>query len=837
MAPPAYSRRVATRRLFWRAICIGGVLAAYAASLVDTRPSFAQSGELITFPPRPGASKSSGGIGLPKAGSLGQPGEQMLVRANEINYDHANDRVSAVGNVQIYYSGATLEADSVIYDQKTKRVHAQGNVRLTEPNGRVTYGEIINLSDDFRDGFVDSLRLDTPEQTRMAGARADRTGGNITVLQSGVYTACEACADDPRKPPKWQVKAARIIHDQGEQMIYFEDARIEFYGVPMAYIPFFSTPDPTAKRKTGFLIPTWHTNSHYGVALTTPYYWALAPNYDFTLTPKFTTRQGPLVQGEWRHRLMNGSYTIRASGIFQLDPDAFNGTPGDRRWRGDINTTGQFRINDRWVYGWDGTILTDKSYYQDYGFYKFASTDLLRSTPDYVASQAYLQGRGERSFFDLRAIYFYGFTSVDDQKHIPIVHPVLNHEYVFNRPVLGGEVSVRSNLTSISRQGPNFDAITATATANGLCTITSADPMARTAGNCILRGVPGNYTRGSTELQWRRTIVDPIGQMWTPFGSVRADLASVDVTGSPGVSNFTTPGQTEVARFMPTAGVEYRYPFINVQSWGTQTIEPIAQFVLRPNETKIGTLPNEDSQSFMFDASNLFRSNKFGGWDRVEGGGRLNVGGQYTAQFNQGGYLNVLAGQSYHLFGLNSFEVASPTNTGLDSGLDKARSDYVARITYQPNSQLTLSSRFRFDEGNLSVQRSEYEASFNFERWTTTVMYGYYAPQPAIGFLDGREGITSTARFKVTPNWQTFGGVRYDLRANQLNETQIGMGYVDDCLILAVNYITEYRYNTNDNHNHTVMLQFSLRTIGGTSARQGLANLSNVPGISPGAAR
>ena len=174
MAPPAHSRRVATRRHYvWRAICVAGVLAAYAASVVNIRQSNAQSGEMIQFPKRPGATATGGGIGFPKSGAPGQSGEQMLVRANEINYDHTNDRVSAVGNVQIYYNGATLEADRVIYDQKTKRVHAEGNVKLTEPNGRVTYGEIINLSDDFRDGFVDSLRLDTPEQTRMA-ARARR---------------------------------------------------------------------------------------------------------------------------------------------------------------------------------------------------------------------------------------------------------------------------------------------------------------------------------------------------------------------------------------------------------------------------------------------------------------------------------------------------------------------------------------------------------------------------------------------------------------------------------------------------------------------------------------
>ena len=147
--------------------------------------------------------------------------KQMLVQATEINYDYANNRVAAVGNVQIYYGDSTLEADRVVYDQKTKRLHAEGNVRLTERDGKVTYGEIIDLSDDYRDGFVDSLRLDTPEQTRMAAPRAERSSGNYTVFHNGVYTACAPCKDDPKKPPLWQVKAARIIHDEGEKMIYF----------------------------------------------------------------------------------------------------------------------------------------------------------------------------------------------------------------------------------------------------------------------------------------------------------------------------------------------------------------------------------------------------------------------------------------------------------------------------------------------------------------------------------------------------------------------------------------------------------------------------------------
>ncbi len=320
-------------------------------------------------------------------------------------------------------------------------------------------------------------------------------------------------------------------------------------------------------------------------------------------------------------------------------------------------------------------------------------------------------------------------------------------------------------------------------------------------------------------------MVDSFGQVFTPFASARVDFASVEVVGDPGVSNFMNTGQTEVARVMPTVGLEYRYPFISVQSWGTQTIEPIAQIIARPDETGIGLVPNEDSQSLIFDASNLFRTNKYSGWDRVEGGGRLNAGINYTAQFNRGGFVNVMFGQSYHLFGQNSFAVGGPTNTGIQSGLDTNRSDYVARVAYQPNSNFTLTSRFRLNEDDFTLQRTEFEAQANFDRWSTSLIYGNYAAQPALGFLERREGVVGSAKFKVNPNWLVLGALRYDLRAEQLTETQIGLGYIDDCLILALNYITEFNYNSTQKHNQTLMLQLSLRTLGGNSVSTGVSGL------------
>jgi LPS-assembly protein len=318
--------------------------------------------------------------------------------------------------------------------------------------------------------------------------------------------------------------------------------------------------------------------------------------------------------------------------------------------------------------------------------------------------------------------------------------------------------------------------------------------------------------------------------VFTPFASVRADAASLHVNDDPTVANFIQTGDSELARAMPTVGVEYRYPFISVQSWGTQTIEPIAQIIARPNEPQTGRWPNEDSQSFIFDTSNLFRVNKFAGWDRVEGGGRANYGVQYTAQLNKGGAFTALVGQSAQLFGDNSYQQPGTTNTGLDSGLDKTMSDYVAGLSYQPNSTLTFSSRYRFDQSTFDVKRLELETTAAFDRWNVSLMYGDYAAQPEIGFLDRRQGVYGTARVKLASNWAVFGGARYDLKEGKFNATNLGLGYIDDCLILALNYITGYSYSgPTVTTNHQIMLQLSLRTLGTTSTTQNVSSGTNGP--------
>jgi LPS-assembly protein len=257
-------------------------------------------------------------------------------------------------------------------------------------------------------------------------------------------------------------------------------------------------------------------------------------------------------------------------------------------------------------------------------------------------------------------------------------------------------------------------------------------------------------------------------------------------------------------------------------------VTPIAQVIIRPNESYAGKLPNEDAQSLVFDTSNLFSVDKFSGYDRVEGGGRANAGVRATTQFDKGGSVTAAFGQSYQLFGQNSFAVADASNTAIDSGLDKSVSDYVASLSYSPNRTLTFAGRARLDETTGSANRLEAEAAAHFDRWSVSMLYGDYAAQPELGYLTRRNGILTTGSVKVAANWVATGSARWDLAANQINQYAIGAGYVDDCFVLGLNYVTSYSYSAGAAPpilGHAILFQIGLRTLGSTAGTGGSSGI------------
>ncbi|WP_084143630.1 LPS-assembly protein LptD [Methylocapsa acidiphila] len=801
--------------------------------------------------------------------------DKMFVEATELRYDSDKNTVSAEGNARVYYQGRVLEADRVIYDRKSGRVYAEGNAKLTEANGTILRADRFDLTDDFRDGFIESLQADTTQKTQFSAARAERIEGDTTVYEKGSYTACAACSaceDNPDKPPLWRVRAKRIIHKNDEQMIYYEDASLEFLGVPIAYVPFFSTPDPTVTRKSGILSPHLLMNSNLGYGVGIPIFWALAPDYDLTFTPTALSKQGFLASAEWRQRLENGEYYIRANGISQLNRTVFSQPPygaGDLTYRGSFESKGKIYISDQWKFGWEFTLLSDKFFLNDYHIpNQTVSTNYLSET----TSTIYLTGQGDRGYFDLRGYYFEGLSTHDFQPQQPTAHPVWDYNKTFDIDPektfgIGGQAELDFNLTSLSAASASYQSVGTQVLDNAysLYNVCTNYVPGTTTGSCLLRGVGGDYTRATVEGSWKRKFIDPLGEVWTPFAfaHVNGEWLDINTTNSytfangNGVSTYTNASQLNFlsnkdasfyGAFVPGVGMDYRFPFLAKTSFGSMIFEPIGQIVVRPNKIWSSSNVNLDAQSLVFDDSTLFDWSKYSGYDRFETGTRTNYGAQFTLNFNGGGHADFIAGQSYQVAGVNSYATPDAANVGLSSGLDTRRSDYVTAFSFAPSSMFSLTAKSRLDVDTFEPRRIDVVGTYNFGAWTGNIQYANYQAQPVIGYYVRREGLSLASRYKISDNYFAQGNITFDMSRQFYPASLIGTvnpgpfavaafgvggGYQDCCTTFSVNYSSIYQDNGNGAlvRNQTVLLQLQLRTLGDAKFSQSFASTTSIDGV------
>src|SRR5215469_1271392 len=237
----------------------------------------------------------------------------VLFRADEVEYDEQLALTVARGHVEISQGGRVLLADTVSYNQRTDTIIASGNVSLSQPTGEIVFADFMELRDAMNEGFAKSVRMLLADRSRLAANTARRTNGNRTELRRGVYSPCDLCKNDPSAPPAWQLKAREIDHDKELQLIEFRDVTMEIDGWPVFYSPYISTPDPSVKRASGFLIPSVGGSNTLGANVTIPYYWVLGPDKDLTLTPRFMTKAGVLLTGDYRERFGNGELDAIAS--------------------------------------------------------------------------------------------------------------------------------------------------------------------------------------------------------------------------------------------------------------------------------------------------------------------------------------------------------------------------------------------------------------------------------------------------------------------------------------------------------------------------------------------
>lgn len=696
------------------------------------------------------------------AQSFDQNGLPVLLRAEEVSHDQELGVIVARGDVEIAHGDRILLADTLSYNQNAKTVTASGNIRILEPTGEVIFADYVELSEDMRDGTIENLRILLADNARIAAAGGRRSNGNVTEMAKAVYSPCEVCKDDPTRAPLWQVKAERVVHDQSAQQVDYYDAVLEMYGVPVAYSPYFTHPDPTVKRRTGFLAPSFGTKSNTGWFLRTPFFWNIAPDKDATLDPILTGDQGVIYSGEYREAFDTGF--MQASGSFTIADEEI-GSPNLERveedvFRGHVFTDGEFHVDETWRWGWDINRSTDQSYLRKFSFWETPGNSMT--------SELYTEGFRGRNYSAARAYSFQNLRH-GQRSDTPLILPLLNYNGLGEADSFGGRWSLDANFRGLT-DGDDADS-----------------------------------QRVSMQAGYRREFISDIGLVTTVSGSLRGDVYNVDQTGQTDDSGRQVDdGMT--GRVIPRVSAETRYPIARYSVGGRQVIEPIIALHAAPNGGNNEDIPNDDSIVFETDDINVLSANRTNGLDRVETGQKIVAGMNLAHYADDGGRLAFFLGQSYRLRPDNDLK--------LDTGIENERSDWVGRLEISPNEYFSAFYRFNFQADDMLANRNELTLSAGGSGFRVDANYTFVRDNldPAATAI---EELSLSINNQFNDYWSTQLATLQDLQegGGSLSHTA-GLIYEDECFIFSGRYIRTFTRSVDVEQEDSLLFRLTFKTLG-----------------------
>ncbi len=694
--------------------------------------------------------------------------------AKTLDYDYKAHQVTAVGDVRMVRQGNRLRADKVIWNRDTDEVHAIGNVAIANPQGDVSYGDDVVLTNAMKDGVVEDMLLVLENGGRMAATKGVRKDGVYTLTRAS-YTPCDVTTSKGcPKNPIWKITALRVIYDPAKHRLSYRDARLTFLGIPFAWLPIFSHPDGTGQGgSSGLLVPNITYNKRNGMLYAQPYYRQFAPNRDLTVTPYLFTGVAPMMEAEYRSLGPKGAWRVQGY-LTDSQQSTNNVDSGSHHVRGYFEANGTFQLGPDWTLSGSLRAVTDKTFLQRYDL---NYDDRLRSSikAERIDSDSYLSIAGWE---------FETLVPGANQSAQPIAIPAIDYRLRVPEHVLDGTFTFQANTLGITRtQGEDMQ-------------------------------------RAFVSSQWEKWFLTPLGQQvtFTALGrgdvyhsSDNADTSTVIYQGLPGWQG----------RVIAAAAVDVRWPFVGEMFGGTQTLTPRVQIVASP-KTRNLDIPNEDSRAIDLDDTNLFAINRFPGYDRWEDGTRITYGAEYTLDVPHFS-LRSQIGESYRLG--NRSDIL-PDGTGLSDKL----SDIVARATVRYGSFVTVTERLRLDHSTFAMRSNELDATLGSRQ--TYLEVGFLDLNrhisPTIEDLRDHEEVRLGARLAIGKRWSLYGSTTLDLTGNEDDptldpeftqdvdpvESRVGIDYSDDCFELSVNWRRDYTSIGDARRGSTIQFRLVLKNLG-----------------------
>ena len=214
---------------------------------------------------------------------------------------------------------------SLIKDLENNNIYLENFEYSTENNffkstGKIKIEDSKNNSYNFSQIYIDekkreiigadikaflnqeSFKIHTDNKPRVF-ANTVKIDNQSSEFTKSIFTLCDYRKKD--KCPPWSLNASKMTHNKKNKTIYYDNAVIKVYDLPIFYLPKLSHPDPTVDRRSGFLPPSFSDTKNLGAGLQIPYFWNLDKDKDFTLKSRLFASEHPLFSGEYRQAFQN----------------------------------------------------------------------------------------------------------------------------------------------------------------------------------------------------------------------------------------------------------------------------------------------------------------------------------------------------------------------------------------------------------------------------------------------------------------------------------------------------------------------------------------------------
>ncbi len=541
---------------------------------------------------------------------------------------------------------------------------------------------------------------------------------------------------------------------------------LDIAGVPVMYLPYFSHPDPTVDRRTGFLTPSLYFGGEFDAVAQVPYYWSIAPDFDVTLQPFFTVKSAPVAAAEVRHLFESGRITFDGS-LGYLERTSNSGSRSSESARGHAFVDGAFALDPIWRLTFAGRAASDDSYLETFNI---EDADVLRS-------QAALEGFWQESYVRVGAFGVQDLRETAEQNDTPFALPEIRGLY----------------QGAPTRWGSGF---------------VEADARA------LLRSKGADGESASATIGWRAPFTTAGGHRFDLEASARGDVYHTRDGVAAGAADDGV-----VARAAPRLVAGWRYPLLQQNGWGSLIVEPRVQAVAALDGARNRDIPNEDSRAVEFDEGNFFSPDRFVGRDRIDDGQRLDYGISATALFQNGGRAYRFVGQS---------SARKRGDFAREAGMSGQSSDIVAAATASPAPWLDLAYRARLDKRRFDVRRQEISIGAG-PSWLRGELAYVEADAESQGpeVSTAVEQLEAGLAVRFGENWRVSARHHRDLDAGRSLLWSASIAYQDECISVDLGFARDFASQADGGgREDTVFLRVNFKHLGGLGISQGVGERS-----------